>query len=220
MNGSWARALVDTGATMSFGAKKFATENMPDLVQTATSALNIRLGDATSRPVNSYIDTNVAFNNKEVKPRIWLMPLPSGIDVILGLDWMRLMNCMLDPPNRRIILTDGAAQVVASIDPDSSPIHPIPTHAFLAHASETSKKQVKNDVFCLSDTLCNSEVMVASTNTFHKILKEYKTGNLDHEFIESCINTNHASLDTGAGAQDEQQEGNLSNSCPIPSVLH
>ena len=223
VGGQWGRVLIDTGATTSFCSSKFAEKHFSNVAE-SSSNLNIRLGDASVCPVNKYITEKTTYSNKTITQTFWLLNLPPGIDAIVGLDWMREMHCLLDPPNRRIILMDSEDNVNSNSNDKSgdfkvksastaSFVHIQPTDAYLAYSSEVeSRKSINQDVFALSNTNNNSDIMVTSTNCLNKLLKLYNSGNLTHDSIEQFINIDHTiTRPDKSSTADLKSDGNTLN---------
>ena len=207
VGGQWARALVDTGATLSFCSMRYALLHFKSSFKTSKSTLNIRLGDASLRPVSQYIDQTIIYNNRTAQPKLHIMNLPEGIDIIVGLDYMREMNCLLDPPNRRIILlnseilgSDTSTAATADLDHSYHPVQPV--DSFLANISEVNRRSITNDVFALSDSVITSDIMIASTNCFNKLLGQFESGTLCYESIDQAINTDHTALSPNGAKAD------------------
>ena len=222
-SGTWSRSLVDTGASLSFVDTGYANTHLKSLVQTADNPLSVRLGDSSKTPVNKYIESIIRYKNREVTVTQWLMSLPPAIDNILGLDYMRLMNIMIDPANRRIILLDenpaddtGATAAIL----DSSDSSFLVPDSYLAFASDCSVKTVRSKVFTVEKSTVHSDSVITSTNKFNKLLDQFNQGLLNFDRTNALLDVDlHPQTAAGcaaasAGAHTQSPKGGGDNIKP------
>ena len=70
-------------------------------------AINIRLGNGSVECVNEVVSTEVHLNNLPIPITAYKMPLPSGIQFIIGMPTMVELDLWLHPASKRIkILQD------------------------------------------------------------------------------------------------------------------
>ena len=109
-NGEWTRTLIDTGATVCFVSKlhavKIINNSNGTVVKSTDANLSVRLGNNSRTGVSEYITCTIRESDKESVVVLYIMQLPQGIDIILGLNWQAAMNVLLDTINRRIIYAD------------------------------------------------------------------------------------------------------------------
>ena len=129
------RAMVDTGATHSFASSDCVKRTgmvTPDLSSTpsdlalAPSPDMVELGDgslASLLPVVSPTAISIPGRDVPLKlPSLYELPnLPSCVDIILGLDWLRLHGIVIDPASTAIRFPDGVTLAL-----DLLPRHPRP----------------------------------------------------------------------------------------------
>ena len=99
------QSLVDTGANLTFisaAATAMLLKTNSVKLQKCDS-LKIRLANNSFAAVDKCISTMLAIQGRMTKILAYVMPLPPGIDVILGLDWMAETDCWLHPAKKSIM---------------------------------------------------------------------------------------------------------------------
>ena len=157
MGGLRLRILCDTGATTSFIHEKHLSAMKTagdDIEVTAISDMNIRLGDnhvhtARSRVTGTvFLGDNIPYSSSFI-----CMPLPTGIDAILGYDWFCEYNAWLNPKTNRMTTTvDGKSEVLSSISvaydkglPDS--LNDVRLGVYTCAGSDTEYESVNSKEF-------------------------------------------------------------------------
>ena len=87
--------------------------------------LTIRLGDGSKAKSTEYAECKIVIDGKESIVIIYLMNLPQGIDIIMGLNWMDALGVVLDTRNRRIVYNDTNSCSVAQSSGPAPELIPI-----------------------------------------------------------------------------------------------
>ena len=93
---------MDTGASSCFISPSFA-DSLGVPVTTGHPRL-IRLGDSSTYKADKELTANTYLGEHQFELKFLIMPLPHGIDVILGLSFMKPNNVWLNALDKRVIL--------------------------------------------------------------------------------------------------------------------
>ena len=109
LNGNAAAALLDTGAGLSFLSNSFAVKNKFAVNQLdADECFDVRLGNGTTVPVNQFVeDVGLHLKTDNFKQRFYLLGLPTGIDCIIGMDFLTENDAWVHPKSKRIVFDLG-----------------------------------------------------------------------------------------------------------------
>ena len=171
-NGEWCTTLVDTRATISFVSIKYLIQHK---IKTTTSAspTAVRLGNGNIHHCTEHITLDMTVEGHDFIIKCLVMPLPPGIDSILGMDWMNENNVWLNPKTKRIIFgNDFGSHKNAFI----TPTHILDTE--IPHACNTTLKLQKGIVHACNMTNLGSDFQFVSTNLFNKMLLLLKEGTM------------------------------------------
>ena len=98
LNGHPVRVLVDTGASISFIAAHFLPKLSIDLNQlsSAEDGMVVSLGDSSKSPVSRKLEgAEFVIGKHSSSTDFYLLSLPRGFDVVIGLDWMTKYDVQL-----------------------------------------------------------------------------------------------------------------------------
>ena len=184
--GEWARFLVDTGATVCFGDPKYLRNRkmFPEscgMTFGSDCNLTIRLGDGSKAKSTEYATCKINIDGKQSSVVIYLMTLPQGIDIIMGLNWMEALGIVLDTRNRRIIYNDTAACSAAQSTGPAAQLIPMEYLLPCKVESASINKQVLNTVYSNFDSEYNSDIHLCSANTMKSLIKSFKNKDLDYK---------------------------------------
>ena len=109
------RALLDTGATISCidpSVCKKHSEYLDQHIKT-TAGIRVAMANAEQTIINQTVE-RVALKEKSTQKKVKIkslhvMPLPSSIDIILGMDWMRQYKPRFDWDNNKVTYDEPAA---------------------------------------------------------------------------------------------------------------
>ena len=110
--GKLLRTLLDTGATANFMSEKYINE-MPELnshIVTNIDPISVRLGNNSVQLVRKRVNVDTWIGNKPFRVSYLVMPLPAGIDSILGMSFFNEFQVWLNLVNKRIVIPDRATQ--------------------------------------------------------------------------------------------------------------
>ena len=169
VNGVSADALVDTGATVSLLSekivRKWSEENQA--MVTATD-IKVQLADGKSCPVAGEVEAELQLAGNCVKHRFIVASL--GSDVLLGLDFMKNEQCVIDITNRCLewggimlpLRETADRQQTCRVTVLETVVVPPGTEMLVAGSLECSGITVSCGIVEASETLANrSNVMVA-----------------------------------------------------------
>ena len=101
-NGEWCMSLIDTGASISFVSVKYLIQHKFKAHKSAQPTA-VRLGNGNIHHCTEHVNLNMTVEGHDCDMKCLVMPLPPGIDVILGMDWCNQNNVWLNPASHRII---------------------------------------------------------------------------------------------------------------------
>ena len=202
VNGEWADALVDTGATISFISSDYAGRKCKELITLAKTPLTIRLGDNRTTRVSHKITTCIRCEERDTEGILYVMPkLPIGIDIILGKDWQSNADVLLHPRTNRVAFAskpDGAttATAIEGTEGDSNIIASArPIGIFLPKKKKGAASKADLDaVYKIDGCNVHSDLNVVSKTTFDRYLNKVERGNLSYADTEAQVSLAH--LDT------------------------
>ena len=98
-------ALADTGAGLSFISSSFVRKHS---LQTSNlsedECFNVRLGNGTTVPVDQVIHIeNLDMDNNSFSQKFFVLNLPSGIDLVLGMDFFTANDAWIHPKSKKIL---------------------------------------------------------------------------------------------------------------------
>ena len=169
--------LIDTGATISFVSLKYLIQHKFKTLKSAQPTA-VRLGNGNIHTCTEHIDLDVTVEGHDCTIKCLVMPLPPGIDCILGMDWLNDNNVWLNPKTHRILFNaDFASQNCTII----KPYHVLDTE--IPYAECTTVKEQCGRVHACNMANIDSDLQFVSTNLFHKMLSLLKEGNMS---LEMC----------------------------------
>ena len=106
-DGKLLRTLLDTGATANFMSEAYINAT-PDLNPhiSAIKPMSVRLGNNSVQIVRKQINVETWIGNKPFRISYLVMPLPAGIDSILGMGFFNEFKVWLNPSTKQIIVPD------------------------------------------------------------------------------------------------------------------
>ena len=204
LSGQQIHVLLDTGAGLSFISKdiveqlKLKTKTVP--------AINIRLGNGSVECVNEVVTTEVHLNNLPIPITAYMMPLPSGIQFIIGMPTMVELDLWLHPASKRIKILQDQKDVTLNYMASPELISEFQTRsvprAGLYHMSATGDAV---DGAGIANTACGNEIeYMTDKKAFSKLLATYEQGKLDWStYTDPSIRGKHCTY-AGAIAKDRE----------------
>ena len=111
--GNLLKTLLDTGATTNFIATH-VIDNNPALKEKVERISgppsSVRLGNNSVQLVRHQLKVNVWIGNQSFNLSFLVMPLPHGIDTILGMSFFNRYDVWLHPKGKRILVPDVSKQ--------------------------------------------------------------------------------------------------------------
>ncbi len=108
VGGCKARALVDTGASVSFCADHFATTHSLKVVPDEDAGFRVRLGNGSTEPVKQRVqDVKVTLKDVSHVQDVYLLPLPTGIDYVIGMDFLTANDVWIHPASKKVLQLSG-----------------------------------------------------------------------------------------------------------------
>lgn len=109
LNGNAAAALLDTGAGLSFLSTSFAAKHKFTVNQLdADECFDVRLGNGTTVPVNQFVsDVGLHLKSDNFRQKFYLLGLPTGLDCIIGMDFLTENDAWVHPKSKRILFDLG-----------------------------------------------------------------------------------------------------------------
>ena len=105
LTGSLARTLIDTGATASYVSTQFVnTSEQLTAIRTDIAPISVRLDNITVQIVKEQITTTMWIGEESYETTFLVMPLPSGVDAILGMNWLNANDIWLHPASKRMLV--------------------------------------------------------------------------------------------------------------------
>ena len=93
-----ARLLIDTGVTTSYVSSQFVNDfEQLTTLRTDTAPISVRLGNNTVQIVKEQTTTDIWIGKESYTTTFLIMPLPSGVGAILGMDWLSAHDKWLHP---------------------------------------------------------------------------------------------------------------------------
>ena len=204
LSGESADVLIDTGATMSLispsHAKRVSESSNVEIKE--CDPLNVLLADSSSVKITRCLETKVCISDHTTECTLFEMALPSGYDVLLGMDWLQNNNVWLQPKTKRIIMPTkdqpGGIHVCLSN-----------VHGMLLPIKQTRKPNAKRPigVFALSCGDPENEVELCSASEFNRREKLMNKGELAWS---DCAHKSSEFI--AASATNEQTKTNTSKS--------
>ena len=180
-NGEWTRTLIDTGATVCFVSKLHAVKIIDNsngtVVKSTDANLSVRLGNNSRTCVSEYITCTIRESDKESVVVLYIMQLPQGIDIILGLNWQAAMNVLLDTVNRRIIYADYLNNKNNHYGTLNSLV---PVLDLMPLKCATSMKAQRNKVYKILGSESQSDVHILSHKSMKALINSMKHGELTY----------------------------------------
>ena len=103
-NGKRLRALVDTGASVSFIAERFVATHKLKSKPAEDNGFPVRLGNGDTHDVSKRIkNAKVTVNSVSGVLDVFPFPLPKGIDFVVGMDFMDITDVLLHPRTKRLV---------------------------------------------------------------------------------------------------------------------
>ena len=95
--------LIDTGATTIYVSAQFV-DNSAELtaLRSDIAPISVRLGNNTIRICKQQITTKMWIRYEGYETCFLIMPLPSGVDAIIGMDWWNANDAWLHPRTKRL----------------------------------------------------------------------------------------------------------------------
>jgi hypothetical protein len=111
LEGVLCRVLIDTGATTNFISTKLVQSHpaIQSKVQ-KTSETAIRLGNNTVQICRQQYSGISWIGNSKYTINYLVMPLPEGVDCILGMQWLAQSSAWLHPETKRIVVPNDAGR--------------------------------------------------------------------------------------------------------------
>ena len=204
LSGQQIHVLLDTGAGLSFISEdiveqlKLKTKTVP--------AINIRLGNGSVECVNEVVTTEVHLNNLPIPITAYMMPLPSGIQFIIGMPTMVELDLWLHPASKRIKILQDQKDVTLNYMASPELISEFQTRsvprAGLYHMSATGDAV---DGAGIANTACGNEIeYMTDKKAFSKLLAAYEQEKLDWStYTDPSIRGKHCTY-AGAIAKDRE----------------
>ena len=171
-NGEWCMSLIDTGATISFVSLKYLIQHKIKTTKSAQPTA-VRLGNGNIHTCTEHVDLDVTVEGHDCTTKCLVMPLPPGIDCILGMDWLNDNNVWLNPKTHRILFNaDFNSQSCTIIEP----YHVLNTE--IPYAAHTTVKEQRGMVHACNMANVESDLQFVSTNLFNKMLALLKEGSM------------------------------------------
>ena len=152
IEGHTAQTLMDTGASSCFISPSFA-DSLGVPVTTGHPRL-IRLGDSSTYKADKELTANTYLGEHQFELKFLIMPLPHGIDVILGLSFMKPNNVWLNALDKRVILGPTAdrdqVELLCSLSTTPIPDLTVPSTSSLYKHSQKSAASPPLGCFNLS----------------------------------------------------------------------
>ena len=115
MAGKQVRCLIDSGASISFVSKDIVSEL--DLKMKTDQRLSVTLGNSTKEQVNTSVFEKIYLGDDlDFQVRMFCMDLPSGCDIVIGMDFLVANHVLADFEFKRLSVrrdADGQRHVVA-----------------------------------------------------------------------------------------------------------
>ena len=104
LRGMIATALADTGAGLSFVSSSFVKKhnfNADNLDE--DECFDVRLGNGTTVPVNQILAaSDLSLESNSFKQEFYVLDLPSGIDLVIGMDFLTANDAWVHPKSKKI----------------------------------------------------------------------------------------------------------------------
>ena len=171
-NGCWCKSLVDTGATISFVSNKYLFQNNIKTTK-STEPTTVRLGNGHIHQCTEHVNLDMTVEGKSCNIKCIVMPLPPGIDSILGMDWCNENNVWLNPKSHRIIFSDDIDIAKCTF---IEPFHVLNTE--IPIASVTNIKEQRGVVHTCNMANIDCDTQFVSSNCLRKMLQLTKTGDM------------------------------------------
>ena len=203
LGGDHVDTLIDTGATMTLikpeiaqrmcAAKQVTIENCDNI--------SVQLADSSLCVINQYIIARLCISDITTECKLFLMSLPPGYDVLLGMDWLQDNDVWLHPKRKRLVLTSrgqpNGAHVCLTC-PEGS-ILPVMT-------PRAAGEKRLHGVFSLraSATENNNEVEIVTAREFTRREKLLRRGELSWESFsgeEGNISGSHVAQTVASAAR-------------------
>ena len=147
--------------------------------------LTIRLGDGSKAKSTEYAECKIVIDGKESIVIIYLMNLPQGIDIIMGLNWMDALGVVLDTRNRRIVYNDINSCSVAQSSGPAPELIPIQYLLPCKVESDSINKAVLNNIYSNINSSMESDIHLCSANTMRALIKSFKNKDLNYRTYEN-----------------------------------
>ena len=226
-NGNKGKSLIDTGASCCFMATGYAAQiikSIPELKLTLLKdKMNIRLGDNRVHSVTHSLTLEVKIHDRKCLTNFLIMPLPKGIDSILGLDFQTENQVLLDTAHRRVLFLDDLSKAAAGgikvLDGDSITVLNV---EIPLKSNITSLKNELGKVYsCSAHEDPESDVQIVSHNTMNRYLKLVQQGNLSfmhtENSVQSLLNAQCHTDDKHNIIEEHVLKRGLSSSQPQPN---
>ena len=99
-HGQQIAVLLDTGAGLTFIAAEVV--NRLQLKTRTVPPINIRLGNGSVESVNELVEDTFHLNNMAIPVQAYVMSLPPGIQIIVGMPTMIELDIWLHPATKRL----------------------------------------------------------------------------------------------------------------------
>ena len=119
IKGTLVRALVDSGATRSFIDEKLQLRPPLSFIG-AYSSLEMANGD-TIVSTGIALAVLVCIGNVQFRSDLTAMPLMKGYDIVLGKDWLDMVNPLIDWRSNCMYIRQGDQLYIVSGDPNVQP---------------------------------------------------------------------------------------------------
>ena len=101
MAGKQVRCLIDSGASISFVSKDIVSEL--DLKMKTDQRLSVTLGNSTKEQVNTSVFEKIYLGDDlDFQVRMFCMDLPSGCDIVIGMDFLVANHVLADFEFKRL----------------------------------------------------------------------------------------------------------------------
>ena len=171
MSGRHVDALIDTGATISITTP--ANAKACGLELHDTEPIDIYLADGSSCAITQYVSSKIVIHDKSLQCKLYIMNLPAGYDVLLGMDWLRLNDAWLQPSNKRLILPDDALPGGLTVGLATPQGTELPVSQ-----QRTKGERRPYGIFALGRAEAHNDVEMVNTREFRRREKLLKCGTL------------------------------------------
>ena len=113
LSGRAVDTLVDTGATISAVSPLIARECVDAGCEKVACAdpIRVQLANSSYVQVNECLKAKFCLADRTTEVQLYIMNLPPGYDVLIGMDWLQMHDAWLSPKRKRIVLpTQGAPE--------------------------------------------------------------------------------------------------------------